>query len=90
MANPVKLTEKQALYTSLVSDLVSPMVAHPDDVEVTCGNPLGGIEILVAPNESDVGRLIGKGGATIAALRRVVEFAARRNGDVVALEIEAD
>ena len=74
-------------YTDLVSYIVKAMVSKPDDVKVTMveGDRTNRVEVSLA-NE-DVGKVIGRGGRNIDAIRAVVRAAALKNHDRVMVEI---
>ena len=61
-------------------EFVAKAVAEkPDEVEVTAQErPRGGIAVKIKMAEADVGKLIGKGGRNIEALRSLVRTASLR------------
>ncbi len=65
------------------------LVAHPDAVEVneTKTDTVSLLELRV--DDSDVGRIVGKHGATIDAIRTVLNAVASRTNRRVMLEIVA-
>lgn len=70
-----------------VAYIVKNLVDHPDKVRI---NEVGGtqtliIELSVGPG--DVGKIIGKQGKTINAIRTLLMSVASRNGIRVSLEI---
>lgn len=73
-------------YEQLVSELIKPLVTHPEDVVVK-GQLLSAdqvhVEVTVHPD--DVGRIIGKKGRVINAVRTIAHAAATR--DKTQLEI---
>ncbi len=52
--------------------LVSGIVANPDDVSVVERDTRRGLLVQVRVHPEDIGRVIGRGGRTATALRRVV------------------
>jgi len=63
------------------------LVQHPDDVEV---NEVGGSQTIILElkvNKEDMGKVIGRQGKTINALRALVTSVAARNGLRVNLEV---
>lgn len=74
-------------YTDLVSYIIKAIVAKPDEVKVTMveGDRTNRVEVSLA-NE-DVGKVIGRGGRNIDAIRAVVRAAALKNHDRVMVEI---
>jgi predicted RNA-binding protein YlqC (UPF0109 family) len=74
-------------YTELVSYIVKSIVSQPDSVKVAMveGERTNRVEVSLA-NE-DVGKVIGRGGRNIDAIRQVVRAAALKNHDRVMVEI---
>ncbi|TMF53856.1 MAG: KH domain-containing protein [Chloroflexi bacterium] len=74
-------------YTDLVGYIIKSIVAKPDEVKVTMveGERTNRVEVSLA-NE-DVGKVIGRGGRNIDAIRAVVRAAALKNHDRVMVEI---
>lgn len=72
--------------TELVEHLARGLVRHPEALEVRLveGDPAL-YEIRVAPE--DQGRIIGREGRTIRALRQVVAAAARKAGGYATVEV---
>ena len=74
-------------YSELVGYIVKSIVSHPDDVRITMveGDRANRVEVSLA--EDDVGKVIGRGGRNIDAIRAVVRAAALKNHDRVVVEI---
>jgi predicted RNA-binding protein YlqC (UPF0109 family) len=74
-------------YTDLVGYIIKSIVAKPEEVKVTMveGERTNRLEVSLA-NE-DVGKVIGRGGRNIDAIRAVVRAAALKNHDRVMVEI---
>jgi predicted RNA-binding protein YlqC (UPF0109 family) len=74
-------------YTELVSYIVKSIVSQPEAVKVAMveGERTNRVEVSLA-NE-DVGKVIGRGGRNIDAIRQVVRAAALKNHDRVMVEI---
>jgi predicted RNA-binding protein YlqC (UPF0109 family) len=74
-------------YSDLVGYIVKAMVSKPDEVRVAMveGDRTNRVEVSLA-NE-DVGKVIGRGGRNIDAIRAVVRAAALKNHDRVMVEI---
>jgi uncharacterized protein len=74
-------------YTELVSYIVKSIVSKPEDVNVMLveGDRTNRVEVRLAPE--DVGKVIGRGGRNIDAIRSVVRAAALKNHDRVMVEI---
>jgi uncharacterized protein len=70
-----------------VAYIVKNLVDHPDKVRI---NEVGGTQTLIielAVEKSDIGKIIGKEGRTINAIRTLLMSVASRNGIRVSLEI---
>ncbi len=74
-------------YTDLVNYIVKAIVSRPEEVRVGLveGERTNRVEVRLAPE--DVGKVIGRGGRNIDAIRSVVRAAALRNHDRVMVEI---
>src|ERR687883_1516787 len=69
----------QVDYRGLVEFVAKAVAEKPDEVEVTAmERPRGGLAVKIKMAEDDVGKLIGKGGRNIEALRSLVRTAALR------------
>ncbi len=70
-----------------VEYIIKNLVAHPDHVKI---NEIGGTHTLIielSVEKSDIGKIIGKKGRTINAIRTLLMSVASRNGIRVNLEI---
>ncbi len=73
-----------------VEYIVKNLVDHPDKVRI---NEIGGTHTLIIElgvEKSDIGKIIGKKGKTINAIRTLLMSVASRNGLRVNLEILED
>lgn len=68
--------------------LLKPLVPHPDDVVVKTQVTDAAVNIEVSVHADDTGRVIGRSGATIRALRRVMEAAGARHGTTVTFDLK--
>ena len=78
----------QVDYTGLVRTLVEPIVEHKDDVsieEVEGENGVPCVEVRV--HEDDAGKVIGRQGRVIKAIRTLARAAATRVGEHVDVEL---
>jgi predicted RNA-binding protein YlqC (UPF0109 family) len=75
---------------AVVELLAKALADHPDDVRVTESQHRHKtlIELFVSP--SDLGKLIGRQGRTVAALRTLAATAGEREGKDVTLEIREE
>lgn len=71
----------------LVEYIARSLVDHPDSVEVNAveGSSMTVLELTV--ESSDMGRVIGKGGRVVNAIRSLVDVAAERQNTRATLEI---
>lgn len=67
--------------------VVQQLVEYPDEVVINRRQEENKIVFLLSMRPSDVGRLIGKGGGTINAIRDLLSAAGEKTGQKVALEI---
>jgi len=75
-------------YGSIVDYMVRRLVNDPDKVEVASErNDAGAVMITITTAAEDVGRVIGKRGATINAIRLVAKAAAVKPGEKVDVDI---
>ncbi len=81
------MADATELYNNLTGTILRSIVGYPDHVEIEVKNTSAGTSITARVHPDDTGRVIGKSGATIEAVRAVIEFAAGRQGDAVAFEL---
>jgi len=67
--------------------VVQQLVDFPEDVFLSHREEGDKIVYQLSLNKGDIGRLIGKGGGTIHAVRELLGVAAQRQGRKVSLEI---
>ena len=77
-------------YKELVEFVVKHLVTQPDSVEVENSEEDGGSKILIRVAHEDVGRVIGKRGATINAIRLLAKAAAVKAGERIDVDIVED
>jgi len=82
----VPADDKERL-TAFVRFVVSELVDAPDKVEVKAQDDGDRLALQVSCDKSDVGKVIGKRGRTIAAIRALVSGAARRAGVEVSVDV---
>jgi len=73
----------------LIESLTQQIVDHPDEVEVRELLKPGSVTYEIYVAEEDTGKVIGKGGRIINALRAVAKAAAAREGQRVFVELIA-
>ncbi|HKF00288.1 MAG TPA: KH domain-containing protein [Actinomycetes bacterium] len=74
----------------VVAYLARSLVDEPDRVTVAELEGVRGLVYEVRAAPTDVGKLIGRGGRTVRALRRVVRAVGQREGRRVELEVLAE
>ena len=67
--------------------VIGELVEFPDEVIITEAEIEGALRINVAMSKSDLGRIIGRGGHTIQALRTLLTAAAEKRGVKIFLNI---
>ena len=76
-----------ANYKELVEFVAKYLVTQPDVVSVESSESENGIKVLIRVAHEDVGRIIGKRGATINAIRLLAKAAAVKAGERVDVDI---
>lgn len=71
----------------LLEYLVKLLVDHPDDVQVDESDNAGFVTLHLKVNPQDAGKVIGKQGKIIKALRNVVRILAVKEGKRVNIEL---
>ena len=74
-------------YKELVEFIVKHLVTQPDAVIVEESGEEGGTQVLIRVAHEDVGRIIGKRGATINSIRLLAKAAAVKAGERVDVDI---
>lgn len=72
---------------SLVEAVALPLVDNPDDLEATVSEEAGEILVELSVNEEDAGKVIGRQGRVIKAIRTLARAAASRDGVHVEVEL---
>jgi len=74
-------------FTDLVEYIVKSIVDNPDSVTVSEYDEGSSVMIEVSVAESDMGRVIGRGGSVVSSIRSLVQVLAAKQGKRVNLEI---
>ena len=77
-------------YKELVEFVAKYLVTQPDTVSVESSEGENGVKIMIRVAHEDVGRIIGKRGATINAIRLLAKAAAVKAGERVDVDIVED
>ena len=71
----------------LVEDLILPLIDNPDDFEISASETDSEIIVEMTVNEEDAGKVIGRQGRVIKAVRTIARAAASREGVHVEVEL---
>ncbi len=78
-------------YIELVDLIVRRLVTKPDEVKITEDrSDSGAILLTIRVAEEDIGRVIGKKGSTINAIRHVAKAASVKSGEKVDVDVEEE
>ncbi len=78
-------------YVDLVDLIVRRLVTMPDEVKVSEDrSDSGAILVTIRVANDDIGRVIGKKGSTINAIRHVAKAASIKSGEKVDVDVEED
>ena len=75
------------MITELVEFIADGLVRNPDDVSVEATTTGSQVELNLTVAADDYGRIVGRSGQTINAMRTIVAAAGRRQGLSVALDV---
>jgi predicted RNA-binding protein YlqC (UPF0109 family) len=87
MMAEVVVTEQTPL-EALVEHMVRPLILDPEGLLVKQVEDRHGLLVLVQVAQNDVGRVIGRQGRTIRAIRTLASAAGRAQGREVRIEVE--
>ncbi len=73
-----------------VEYIVKNLVEHPDDVKIECFEGERGMIVEIRVNSEDVGKVVGKRGSTINAIRTISMMVCARLGRKVRVELVED
>ena len=80
-----------ANYVDLVDLIVRRLVTKPEAVRVEDDRSEGGVILVtIRVDSEDVGRVIGKKGSTINAIRHVAKAASIKSGEKVDVDVKVD
>ncbi len=75
-------------YQALVKTIVLSLVTKPEAVEIAADKDSEGVlRVLIHVAEDDTGRVIGRRGATINAIRQIVRVSSVKGGDNVEVDV---
>lgn len=79
--------ETKSDFEELVEYIVKSLVDNPEQVSVSEMEERGSVILEVSVAESDMGRVIGRGGSVVNSIRSLVQVLATKKGRRVSLEI---
>lgn len=79
--------EPKSDFQELVEHIVKSLVDYPEQVSVAEMEERGSVILEVSVAESDMGRVIGRGGNVVNSIRSLVQVLAAKKGRRVSLEI---
>ena len=74
-------------YLALVKTIALSLVTKPEAVEVTSNGEEGVLRLQIHVAPEDTGRVIGRKGATINAIRQIVRVSSAKGGDAVEVDV---
>ncbi|HHV53273.1 MAG TPA: KH domain-containing protein [Synergistaceae bacterium] len=74
-------------YCRLVEGIVKQLVTVSDAVSVTEERDSGTVRVKVSVDPQDLGRVIGRRGVTVNAIRTVVKAASMKSGERVEVDV---
>jgi uncharacterized protein len=75
------------MFKELVEYIVKSLVDHPEQVSVSEREGQSAVSLELRVADTDMGRVIGKGGRVINSIRSLVQVLAAKQGKRVTLEI---
>lgn len=82
------MSEQTEDIVGLVESLVRPLIEYPDELQITSSESEDGTVLVeMRVNEEDAGKVIGRQGRVIKAVRTLARAAASRTGTPVEVEL---
>ncbi len=75
---------------NLIEYILVHIVMHPDDVRVDETEQEGRFEYVIHVHQEDVGRVIGRSGRTIEAIRSLAKVRAMKDNIMVNIKVASD
>ena len=80
----------QVNYEKFLTDLVKPLVVHPEEVVVKIfSEDEDQINVQIMVNADDLGRVIGKKGRVAKSIRTIAYACSSRNGKKIEISIDS-
>lgn len=78
-------------YAALIDLMVKRLVTKPEEVSVTEDRSSeGAVLISIKVDKDDIGRVIGKKGSTINAIRHITKAASVKSGEKIDVDVKED
>lgn len=77
------MKKSSELYREICHKILEAIVSKPEDIEVTIEETDGNYNVSVKVAKEDMGRVIGKGGKIIKAIRNLLKIRAIKAGERV-------
>jgi predicted RNA-binding protein YlqC (UPF0109 family) len=77
------------MIANFVADFAKMIATYPDDVRVDVNDGDELVEIVLYANQSDIGKLIGKDGKMIGAIKTVISGCKAKDGKSYRINVEA-
>lgn len=77
----------QPTYADVLTEVIRPLLSTPDALEVFETRNKNSVALEFVVERNDAGRVIGKGGATIRAIRQTIQFVGTKNDDRLSVEL---
>ncbi len=76
------------MVTDFVAEFARLIASHPEDIRVEANEADEMVEIVLYANQSDVGKLIGKEGKMIGAIKTVISGCKAKDGKSYRINVE--
>jgi uncharacterized protein len=77
------------MISNFVADFAKMIASYPDDVKVNVNESDELVEIVLYANQADIGKLIGKDGKMIGAIKTVISGCKAKDGKSYRINVEA-
>lgn len=77
------------MISNFVADFAKMIASYPDDVKVNVNESDELVEIILYANQADIGKLIGKDGKMIGAIKTVISGCKAKDGKSYRINVEA-
>ena len=77
-------------YSAFVETLVKSVVEHPESIEIEETTEMGARNFHIRVHPDDVGKIIGKSGRVVSAIRCVVSAVAAKYREKAFVRVETD